>query len=91
MREAKEEVLEMEREAKEELEETGRRSKQVMTQNAMKTTAKAHKKDIHDKLKEKESMSLYDEHVEGKNKKAKATNGYMLPNSQHQPSIGRWK
>lgn len=73
MREAKEEMLEMEKEAKESYEETGQRSKKVLTQNAMKSTAKSHKKQMVEKLKEEEAMSLYEEEQERKQKaKAKA-------------------
>ncbi len=72
MREAKQELLEMEREAKETLEETGQRSKKVMTQNAMKSTAKSHKRQLDEKVKEQEAMSLYDEELGRKAKKKKA-------------------
>jgi len=72
MREAKEELLGMEREAIETLEETGQRSKKIMTQNAMKSTAKSHKRQLDEKLKEKESMSLYDEDVGREAKKKKS-------------------
>lgn len=72
MREAKEEQLEMQREAMEELEETGQRSKKVLTQNAMKTTAKSHKKQLNEKQKAKDAMSLFEEGEEKKAKKKKA-------------------
>ena len=71
MREAKEDLLEMEREARDTMEETGQRSKKVMTQSAMKSTAKSHKRQISEKLKEKESLSVYDEEIERQVKKAK--------------------
>merc|ERR1711976_287496 len=70
-REAKEEQLEMEREAIESYEETGQRSKKVLTQNAMKSTAKLHKRHLDEKQKEKESMSLYEEDRDREMKKAK--------------------
>lgn len=69
LRQAKEEMMEMEREAKEELNETGRRSKKVMTENAQKSSAKSHKKRLGEREKEREAMSLQEEGVELKRKK----------------------
>lgn len=71
MREAKEEILEMEREAKQSYEETGQRSKKVMSQNAIKSSAKSHKRQLDEKQKEKESMSLYDVGAGRQSKKKK--------------------
>lgn len=69
MREAKEELLEAEAEAREEQEETGQRSKKVLTQSAMKSTAKAHRKQMDANLKEKEGQSVHDEDVERQQQK----------------------
>lgn len=66
LREAKEEMLEMQREARESFEETGQRSKKILTENSQKSTAKSHKKQLGDKVKEKEALSLYDEDQERK-------------------------
>lgn len=63
LREAKEELLEMEVEAKEIMEETGKRSKIIMTQNAMKSSAKSYKKRLDENEKQKQSMSIYEEGV----------------------------
>ena len=71
MREAKAECLEMEQEAQEEYEETGQRSKMVMTQNAMKSSAKAQKQHLVDQQNERNSRSLHDEDVERKEKRKK--------------------
>ena len=69
MREAKGEILEMEKEAKQSYEETGQRSKKVMSQNAMKSTAKSYKKQLDEKQKEIESKSIYDHDKQQKRKK----------------------
>jgi ATP-dependent RNA helicase DDX27 len=61
MREAKEEFQAMQEEAKEEYEETGQRSKKIMTQNEIKSSAKAYKKNIENEKKEKEYRSVHDE------------------------------
>lgn len=76
MREAKEEILEMEREAKESYEETGQRSKKVMSQNAMKSTAKTHKRQLDEKQKERESLSIYEQdNAKRMKKESKKTKG----------------
>lgn len=73
MREAKNELAAMEKEAMEQFEETGQKSKKVMTQNAIKSVAKAHKKQLQDKEKDRASASLYDE--EANRKKRQNENG----------------
>lgn len=60
-REAKSEVAAMEKEAVEQFEATGQRSRKVMTQNAIKSAAKAHKKQLLDKEKEYASVSVHEE------------------------------
>jgi len=70
-REAKEEQLQMQDEARQEYEETGQRSKKVLTQNEMKSSAKSHKKQIAEKQKLKDSLSVRDEDLERKLKKKK--------------------
>ncbi len=72
MREAKEEFEAMQSEAIEAYEETGERSKMVMTQNAIKSTAKAHKKQIDERKRERESRSLHDEDSGRKQKQKKS-------------------
>lgn len=73
LREAKEELLETEREAKEAFEETGQRSKKVMTQNAMKSMAKSHKKQFDNEIKERDSISVYDDDMKEKMQNDKAS------------------
>mmetsp|Transcript_17377 Transcript_17377/g.32956 ORF Transcript_17377/g.32956 Transcript_17377/m.32956 type:complete len:925 (+) Transcript_17377:131-2905(+) len=73
MREAKNELATMEKEAIDQFEETGQKSKKVMTQNAIKSVAKAHKKQLQDREKEWTSASVYDEDV--KLKKRQNENG----------------
>lgn len=68
MREAKQEQAEMQEEAAEQYEGTGERPKKIMTDNAIKSTAKAHKKQLMDKVRLRDSVSMHDEDVERKEK-----------------------
>ncbi len=77
MREAREEMSEIQHEAQESYEETGQRSKRVMTENAMKSSAKTHKKQLDQQKKTKEAMSLFEEDQERKKKKAKTSKKKM--------------
>ena len=63
MREAKEEFQAMQEEAKEAYEETGQRSKKVMTQNEIKSSAKAYKKQLENEKREKDYRSVHDEDI----------------------------
>jgi len=75
MREAKAEFDEMQEEAMDSYEETGQRPKQIMTETVVKASAKAHKKELYDKKRQKDSKSLHEEDIERKEraKKFKAT------------------
>jgi ATP-dependent RNA helicase DDX27 len=68
MREAKNELASMEQEAIEQFEETGQKSKKIMTQNAIKSAAKAHKKQLQDREREWTSASVHDEDLKKKKK-----------------------
>jgi ATP-dependent RNA helicase DDX27 len=69
MREAKQEQAAMQEEAMEQFEETGQRTKKVMTEGAVKSTAKAQKNSALEKEKERDSRSLHDEDTERKEKR----------------------
>ena len=60
-REAKEEALEMQREMREEQIEMGKKPGQIVTEDSMKGSARAAKRQEARKEKEQSSMSLYDE------------------------------
>lgn len=72
LREAKEDCLEMEREAREAMEETGEKSKLVMTQNAMKSTAKSFKRQLVDEENAREARSINEEPMSKAAKKRRA-------------------
>lgn len=61
MREAKEEIQAMQEEAKEESQESGQRSKKIMTDNDIKSTAKAYKKKLGIEMNDKDYRSVNDE------------------------------
>jgi hypothetical protein len=71
MREAREEFDEMHEEAMDEYEDTGQKSKMIMTQNAMKSAAKSHKREADEKRRQQEAKSLRDEDIERKQKRKK--------------------
>lgn len=71
MREAKAEFDAMQEEAVELYEETGQQSKKVMTQNAMKSTAKSFKRDLQEKQQLRDTKSLHEEDIERKQKRKK--------------------
>jgi len=61
MREAREDLLEAQEEMRQEREEAGKPAKKVLTDKSIKTSAKAHKKQLEHKAKERENKSQYDE------------------------------
>ncbi len=84
LREAKEELQAMQDEAYEEYEETGQKSKQIMTDNAITSYAKAHKRKQSDMERERDQRSLYDEDaaiIKRKEKKAKKRKGAFASDS----------
>ena len=68
-REAMQELDAMQEDAMEHFEETGERTKKVMTQGAVKSTAKAQKNNALEKERERDSRSLHDEDTEFKEKR----------------------
>jgi ATP-dependent RNA helicase DDX27 len=70
-REAKEEMLRFQDEDREEAEETGRTAKRVVTDAAIKVTARAQKKELAEKGKGDNALSIHDEDVAVKRKKQK--------------------
>ena len=68
MREAKEEIAAMQEEAREQYEETGKMSKKIMTQNAMKASAKAQKRQLMEQEQDKFMASIVEEDMKQEKK-----------------------
>lgn len=69
MREAKEEIAAMQEEAREHYEETGEMSKKIMTQNAMKASAKAQKRQLMEQEQDKFMASIVEEDMKQEKKR----------------------
>lgn len=69
MREAKEEIAAMQEEAREYYEETGEMSKKIMTQNAMKASAKAQKRQLMEQEQDKFMASIVEEDMKQEKKR----------------------
>ena len=61
LREAKEDLMEAQEEMRRKCEEVGQQPKKALTDKAVKTAAKAHKKQLANKKQEKESRSIHEE------------------------------
>jgi len=70
-RETKEEFLRFQDQERQDAEETGRTAKRVVTDQAIKVTARAHKKEITEKKAERNTQSINDEDMAFKQKKQK--------------------
>ena len=74
MREAKEDLLEFQEEERREREESGKQMKKVLTEDNIKSTARAFKKRENDKQREREARSIHDHDMKTKQmKKEKKT------------------
>ncbi|GFH45457.1 ATP-dependent RNA helicase DDX27 [Chaetoceros tenuissimus] len=69
MREAKEEIAAMQEETREHYEETGEMSKKIMTQNAMKASAKAQKRQLMEQEQDKFMASIVEEDMKQEKKR----------------------